>query len=165
MVLPNPSYFRRGITIKQKMKNMRTKQILMMVVCSLIFFSCKKDKEETPACSISMDGLAGSYKITKIQYKASAGSAAMDFMNYLEECQKDDITTLNSNGTYKHDDGGLVCEPSESDNGVWVVKDSAVLSDGLINGKVESYDCKTLVYYMADVLVEGDKITFTAERQ
>lgn len=137
----------------------------MMVVCSFIFFSCKKEKNESPACGINMDGLAGSYKLTKMQYKASADVAAVDFMNYLEDCQKDDITTLYSNGTYKYDDGGVVCEPSESDEGVWVVKDKAILSDGFINGTVESYDCKTLVYYMADVLVEGDKLTFTAERQ
>jgi uncharacterized protein YcfL len=149
------------------MKNMRTKQTLLMVVCAFIFFSCQKEKEKenTPACGISMEGLAGSYKITKLQYKASPEVAPADFMTYLEECQKDDITTLYSNGTYKYDDGGLVCEPNESDEGVWLVKDKTVVSDGFINGTVESYDCKTLVYYMADVLVEGDKLTFTAERQ
>lgn len=165
LVSPNLFYFGASITIKQKLKNMKTKQILLMVVCSFILFSCKKGKDENPACGISMDGLAGSYKLTKMQYKASVGAAPVDFMNYLEECQLDDITTLYSNGTYKYDDRGSVCDPSESEDGVWVLKDKTIASEGIINGKVESYDCKTLVYYMADVLVEGDKLTFTAERQ
>lgn len=144
---------------------MRTKQILMMVVCCFIFFSCKKEKNDSPACGINMDGIAGAYKITKIQYKAPDSDDVLDFMRFTEECQKDDIITLHSNGKYNHDDGGIVCEPSETDEGFWLIKDKTIVSDGRINGTVESYDCKTLVYYMADVLVDGDKMTFTAERQ
>ena len=144
---------------------MRTKQTLMTMVCCFILFSCKKDKDNSPACGISMDGIAGSYKVTKIQYKAPDSEDVLDFMEFMDECQKDDITTLYSNGKYKHDDGGLVCEPDETDEGFWVLKDQTILSDGRINGTIENYNCKTLVYYMKDVLVDGDKMTFTAERQ
>ena len=141
------------------------KWALMCIVTSAILFSCKKEESQPSGCSISMTGLAGSYKLTALQYKASAAATPVDYLAGMEDCEKDDIITLKGDGTYIYNDAGTVCTPVKSDHGTWQVKGNILTSDGTLNGTVVSYDCKTMVYYVENSLVAGDRLTFTMVKQ
>jgi Lipocalin-like domain len=149
------------------MKTSTTKWALTAVVfASTMLFSCKKDRSTEPDCSISMQNLAGSYKLTALKYKLNATTPEMDYLPFMEDCEKDDVVTLKSNGTYDYHDAGIVCTPGGTDNGTWGVSGNTISSDGsTINGTIASYDCKTLVYYTENFYATGDKITFTIVKQ
>lgn len=140
--------------------------VLLTIAAGSLLYSCKKEESSEPAgCSISMTGLSGSYKLTALQYKASATAAPVDYLATMEDCEKDDILTLKSDGTYDYNDAGTVCSPSRTDHGSWLVKGNTLTSDGVLNGTVASYDCKTMVYYVENSLAEGDRLTFTMVKQ
>ncbi|MET3878736.1 lipocalin family protein [Chitinophaga sp. OAE865] len=147
------------------MRTFTMKWVLLIFAAGSVLFSCKKEESSEPGCSISTTGLSGSYKLTALQYRASATAAPVDYLASMEDCEKDDILTLKSDGTYDYNDGGTVCSPSGTDHGTWQVKGNTLTSDGTLNGTVASYDCKTMVYYVENSLVEGDKLTFTMVRQ
>jgi hypothetical protein len=112
-----------------------------------------------------MEGLSGSYKLTALQYKANANAAPADYFSYMDDCEKDNILTLKKDGTYNVNDAGTVCTPSDAQNGTWLVKGNTLTSDGTLNGTIASYDCKTLVYYIDNSIVQGDRLTFTMVKQ
>lgn len=89
----------------------------------------------------------------------------MDYFTPLEDCEKDDILVLKADGTYKNDDAGTVCEPSGTSEGGWKLNGNTLISEGILNGTIVSYDCKTLVYYLDNTLKEGDRLTFTLTKQ
>jgi len=134
---------------------------LIAMVSGTLFFSCKKEDSKPTACSISMTGLAGSYKLTALQYKSDASAAPVDYLQFMDDCEKDNIIILKDDGTYVTNDLGTVCTPSEDAQGTWLVKGNTLTSDGVLNGTIASYDCKTMIYYTENALKPGDKLTFT----
>ncbi|RAK35887.1 UNVERIFIED_ORG: lipocalin-like protein [Chitinophaga ginsengisegetis] len=146
------------------MKIITMKWVLVAIATSCIL-SCQKEESNAPGCSISMTGLSGTYKLTALKYQASAAAAPVDYLASMDACEKDDIITLKSDGTYEYNDAGTVCTPAESKHGAWQVKGNTLTSDGTLNGTVASYDCKTLVYYTENSIVAGDKLTFTMVKQ
>ncbi|RYY43839.1 MAG: hypothetical protein EOO06_19105 [Chitinophagaceae bacterium] len=135
-----------------------------LLLLSIVFVSCKKDRPES-ACTVSRSTLAGNYLVTAISYKASPSLPEQDFLLYMPDCSKDNLLQLNADGTYNYLEGANVCDPSDAGSGVWSVAGDRVISDGTLNGTVQRYDCKALVYYLEDVLAEGDRMTFTITRQ
>ena len=72
------------------------KSKLLILICAFFVFLQKDSK----TCNKDMAGIAGSYRITAIGYKASAGAAERDVLaTYLDACERDDISVLNANGT------------------------------------------------------------------
>lgn len=148
------------------MKAFTITSAFVALAAAALLYSCKKEESTEPTgCGISMTGLSGSYKLTALQYKASATAAPVDYLATMEACEKDDILTLKSDGTYDYDDKGMVCSPSGTGHGTWQVKGNTLTSDGTLNGTLASYDCKTMVYYVENSVVEGDKLTFTMVKQ
>lgn len=149
------------------MTTMKMKLAIVLMACGTIFFSCKKDKEQDKptGCTVNMENLAGSYRLTALQYKETANATPVDYLAPMEDCEKDDILTLKSDGTYSYADAGTVCTPSRSDNGTWQLKDNVLTSDGTLNGTVAAFDCKTLTYYVENSLKTGDRLTFTLVKQ
>lgn len=148
------------------MKTSKMKWALTALVFgSTMLFSCKKEKTTEPDCSITMQNLSGSYKLTALKYKLNTTTPEMDYLPFMEACEKDDVVILKSNGTYDYNDAGTVCTPSGTDNGTWAVNGNTINSDGTINGTITSYDCKTLIYYAEGINVPGDKFTFTMVKQ
>ncbi|MGC4103599.1 lipocalin-like domain-containing protein [Ferruginibacter sp.] len=146
--------------------NTTMKWALAALVCSSLAVSCKKPKaDETQDCSISMTGLAGSYKLTSLQYKLNANAAPVDYLAFMDDCEKDDLLTLKSDGKYVYNDAGTACTPNGNDSGTWQVNGNTINSDGTVNGTIVSYDCKTLVYYATGISTPGDKLTFTMVKQ
>ncbi|MGG9962448.1 lipocalin family protein [Ferruginibacter sp. SUN106] len=149
------------------MNTVKMKWALTAIVCSTLFFSCKKDPVTPPVpdCSINMTNLSGAYKLTALQYKRDAAAPVVNYLDFMDACEKDDIVTLKSNGTYHYNDAGTVCTPNGSNDGTWSVNGNTINSDGTVNGTISSYDCKTLVYYAENVNLPGDKFTFTMVKQ
>ncbi len=133
------------------------KKILLIASISILgLSSCDKDDK----CETNQNSIAGSYKLTAFKYKP-AGMPEIDAYSALDACEKDDITTMNSNGTYTVTDAGTVCSPNGSTSGTWSVSGNTITVDGE-TGTISSFDCKTIVFYQEDM---GDRITFTYVKQ
>lgn len=145
------------------------KQILKSAFAALtlssLLLACKKDTPAEPDCSLSLNGLAGKYKLTKMQYKRDASAPEVDYLQFMDDCEKDDVVELKNNGTYTYTDGGTVCDPNGNDTGTWSISGNTINGDGTVDGTVSSYDCKTLVYYGTSIYLPGDKMTFTITKQ
>jgi hypothetical protein len=109
--------------------------------------------------------MAGTYKLVALKYKMSSSSSEQDYMLFMDDCEKDDLIKLKSNGTYDHVDAGSVCSPDGNFSGTWSLNGNTITSDGDIGGDVQSFDCSKLVTVLKDMNVPGDKITFTFQKQ
>lgn len=126
--------------------------------------SCQKNREEN-GCVRTTAGIAGTYKLTALRYKAGADSPELDYMPLREVCENDDFIELEANGTYRYNDLGLVCSPDGSSIGTWSVAGNVIISDGIVSGTIQSFDCHFLTVYSADFIIPGDRITLTIEKQ
>jgi len=147
------------------MKTTTKTWMLIAMISGNLFFSCKKEDSKPAGCSINMTSLAGSYKLTSLQYKSDASAAPVDYLQFMEDCEKDDILILKDDGTYVSNDVGAVCTPAENAEGAWLVKGNTLTSDGVLNGTIASYDCKTMIYYTDNAIRPGDRLTFTMVKQ
>ena len=135
---------------------------LSFIVCFAL--SCKKNKDSS--CTTSTASISGPYKITAMTYKANASAAEIDYLNTIfpDACERDDIYTFNTNGTYTIADVGVVCSPPGGYNGTWALSGNTMTIDGS-PATVASFDCKTLVIITTDTQVAGDQLKITLTRQ
>ena len=83
------------------------KVIFGLLSLTLIFGACKKSKD---APAFTKENVAGAYSLTKVTFKTSAGGGEQDITSsYVDDCEKDDILTLKSDGTYDSKDAGQQC--------------------------------------------------------
>ena len=139
------------------------KFILITVLTSLLFISCNKPDN---TCITDTNSVSGAYKITAVTYKANASSAEADYFNTLfpEPCERDDVYTFQTNGTYQLKDAGTVCSPSGDDDGTWSVSGNSMIVDGDAT-VIESFNCKLLVISNSDINTTGDKLKLTLTKQ
>lgn len=147
------------------MKRTTMKLIISCAILGALLPGCKKEKNEEASCPATQSGLAGTYRLTALKYKMSANAAEQDYLQYLDACERDDLITLNANGTYIHRDAGTTCLPSGDDSGNWSVNGSTLTSDDYMNGTISSYDCHTLVFHIDNLVVAGDTYIFTMVKQ
>jgi hypothetical protein len=136
------------------------KLALTLAIGTLTFVSCKKDND----CETNATSLALSYKTVSIKYKQTPSSSEIDYFATLDACEKDDVLTLNANGTYSYTDAGTQCSPAGSYTGTWSVSGNTITVDG-DNGTIQSFDCNTLVLYIENSFVTGDRLTTTLVKQ
>lgn len=88
------------------------KTILALSAAFLLFgaTSCKKDDDND--CAETLEAMAGTYKITAYTLN---GVNAMDFIS---ECEKNAMLTLNANGTLVYDETGACTDDA---TGTWAV--------------------------------------------
>jgi Lipocalin-like domain len=146
------------------MKRIRLSMYLVATACGLMM-GCKKEKTAEPACTTSMAGMAGTYRLTALQYKINAAAPAQDYLQLLDDCEQDDLVTLQANGSYIYQDAGVSCTPARNETGTWSLSGSTISSDGIINGTISSYNCSTLVYHLDNILLPGDSYIFTMQKQ
>jgi Lipocalin-like domain len=147
------------------MNKLQIKLSLTIIALSSVLFSCKKEDTATPPCGISVQNLSGSYKLTALKYKLTPAAPEVDFFSLLDDCEKDDQLILNANGTYQFKDLGITCLPDGNENGTWKLNGTTVTSDGILEGTISSFDCKTLVFYNDNYNVAGDRAIITLVKQ
>jgi len=136
------------------------------MLVTVLFNSCKKEKDKEETCTASTATISGSYKITAVTYKLNSTAPEENHLtdDFTDACDRDNVYTYQTNGTYQIQDAGTVCSPSSDDNGTWSLSGNSMVVDGGPS-TIESFDCKTLVLSLTDVEVTGDKykITFTKQ--
>lgn len=150
------------------MKATTINKTLLLLIAVSLFFSCKKedDKPNPPkTCSINVANIAGTYKLTALEYSPAPDKPAYDFLPSLDDCEKDDLLVFGKDGVYEYKDLGAVCDPSSADKGAWKLQDSTIVIDGAARGKISTFDCNKLVYYVKSTLLPGDKMTMTYTKQ
>ena len=144
------------------------KKLIVLSIVLVIFYSCKKDKSPNPAatCQISVASISGSYKITSYTYKETPSSAEVDYYAFLfpEACERDNVLTLNANGTYQLTDAGIACSPLVNENGNWSLIGNLLEKDGGTT-TIESFNCKNLVLVVMNTQTVGDKLKITLVKQ
>ncbi|MEQ1678665.1 MAG: lipocalin family protein [Chitinophagaceae bacterium] len=139
------------------------KNISAIFVILCIGSSCKKEKDAT--CSPTVAAIAGTYKLAGLKYQQTLHSPEQDFLALKDDCEKDDLINLQAAGTWNYIDAGMVCSPSGTDAGTWSISGSTVISDGIVSGTIQSFDCHSLVVYSDNLIIPGDRITLTIVRQ
>jgi len=90
---------------------------------TLVFASCKKDKDEaTDTSAITTQNISGTYTFGSVTVK-QGNAAPEDITDFWfdEPCVKDDQITLNANGTAVFTDAGVKCNPPGDDTGIWAL--------------------------------------------
>jgi len=139
------------------------KKFLSIPFLFFLFISCNKD-DNPPTCTTTTATLTGTYKIIASTYKETPTSDEVDEYALRDACEKDDLLVLNSNNTYNATDAGIACSPPSEDSGSWSLSGSNLTIDG-DPVTIKSFDCKTLVLISKDVLVTGDQISLTLQKQ
>ncbi len=142
------------------------KIILSLVVASIAFASCKKDKTVNPTCESTVLGIAGAYKITKVVASPS-GLGPIDITaTYLSDaCTASGVYQLNaadSSVTYSQTASCL-----GSGSGSYNVVGSAITIESSGNGDdfagtISSWNCTDLV--IRD-LTSGTTLDYTLTKQ
>jgi hypothetical protein len=140
------------------------KIISLMLIEALFISSCKNDPD--PLCKTDVKSISGSYKITKAIYKVSPTSPEENYYDMLfrDTCQRDNVYTFQTDGTYQFKDSGAACSPPGNRNGTWSINGNSMVVDSDTTG-IESFDCKTLVFFSSDIKTTGDKLILTAVKQ
>ena len=138
------------------------KKTLASFLVIVLFVSCDKKEDE---CTLSTNAVSGNHRVTAVRYKASPSSPEVDYYStlYTDPCERDDVFTFNTNGTYIFTDAGVVCSPSNSDSGTWSLSGNTVTIDGE-PGNVDSFNCTTLTVSVSDSFVAGDKLIIVFTR-
>jgi len=124
------------------------KGLLILSLAAITASSCKK--EDTKNCPKTMDGLAGTYTLVKVE-QGGGGAFSNVTTFYTEACERDNKLTLNAAGTWDYADAGTQCDPSQSDTGSWSIGADGKLNIGPVGSlilddvDVVSFDCSTLV--------------------
>jgi len=84
---------------------------------------------------------------------------------YTAPCERDDIITYNTDGTYQYKDGGTVCSPLGNTNGTWVFVGTTSMQMNGDNYIIDSFDCKTLITIRPNKFLQGDRLKITLSRQ
>ena len=113
--------------------------LLAILSFTLVATACKKSKD---APAFTKENVAGTYKIDKITFKFGS-SAEEDITDaWLDECEQDDIVTLNLDLTYSNTDAGVTC--GNDYTGTWAIPSTTTFDlDGDIY-TVAKWDGSTL---------------------
>ncbi|HRH51072.1 MAG TPA: lipocalin family protein [Panacibacter sp.] len=103
------------------------KNTILFLFATVIVFGCSKSNSSTTNTPVTMQSLAGNYKIT-----AATVAGADILSSYLTPCQQDDIYTLNADGTYVIADAGTVCSPTSATSSTWTLSGNQITIDGQV---------------------------------
>jgi len=134
------------------------KKTTVFLLAVVLLLSCNPEEVE---CNTSVANISGPYRVTAYGYKQTPTSPEVIFP---DDCDRDDIYTFRSNGTYEMKDAGLVCSPPDDETGTWTFDGNALTIDGY-PATIESFDCKTLIISTADLNVNGDRLKITMIKQ
>lgn len=122
-----------------KLNSMNTRtfnRIGIILICTSLLFSCKKDEETTTPAPTNKDKLVGknwtlsAYSIEPAIDIDGNGTQENNLMPFLQACNLDDFYDLNSDNTYTAEEGASKCDPNDPqvfETGTW-----AFSSDGTL---------------------------------
>jgi len=131
-----------------------------------LLFSCKKDKDGNGGGSkITKQNISGTYKLVSMMYKQGT-DPAMNLMDYMDACEKDDKTTLKTDGSYIVEDAGTKCNPPGDDSGTWDLPNTnSIVIDGETY-TLKSFDGDKLVIVITDnTSGMTEEMTITMDKQ
>ena len=118
------------------------KKSLLVFASALVLFatSCKKD-DDAPA--VTVQSLSGTYKLSKITVKVGNSTEEDRTNDFVDDCEKDDLTTLNSDMTYNYVDAGESCGWG-NDNGTWSLTNTTTIVFDGETSTIRKFDGKNL---------------------
>ena len=141
------------------------KTIFAVSMLSLVFVSCKKDKDEevTP----TKENLTASYRVTAMTANGiNIFNNSNEAVNMFDACERDDVYTLKADMTGLVTDAGTQCSPPSSGTGTWSLTGTTISIVDLtyvdISGTIKSWNGKTLV---VEDNSQGGTISVTLEKQ
>ena len=111
----------------------------------LVITGCSKKND---AQSYTVKQLAGTYKLTAAT--ATSGSATVDMMQFMDDCEKQDLNKLNADSTYEYI---TTCNGGNTSEGKWVVKGNLLISDPDTypdTVTIKSFNGSTLVFTITE---------------
>ena len=139
--------------------------LIAFSVAAIAFTSCKKD-DNASGNGISKERLAGSYKTSAITMKVGTGTEQNVTNNYLDVCERDDVTTLNTDYTYIYTDAGITCNPPGNSSGTWDLPGQNQFKIDNDVYQLDGYDGQTLQISQTQFVNGQDvKITVYMARQ
>lgn len=141
------------------------KKIVLIFAAIVALNSCKKeDTNAEVSQDLTLANVAGSYKMTAASITTNGTSVDIfNNPNYYEACEKDDVTTFTTSGTYTIADAGTKCSPTTDDTGTYSVNTTAktMTVDGSTM-TVETFTNKKIVF---SETISGVKYSYTITRQ
>ena len=117
------------------------KKIAFLLIAAVsLFVSCKKDDPANTTCTLSATSISGTYKMTAFILKQDAITPEVDLFPTIEACQKDDLYTFNTNGTYAVAEGATSCSPTNANTGIWSLSGTTMTIDGETS-EVSDFSC------------------------
>ena len=123
----------------------------------LIINACKKSSTTSNARTVQ--NLSGSYMITALT--ASLSGLVLNLYDSLPACERDNVITLNTDGSAAFVDAGTKCVPPSDSTGTWSL--SSNTDTVYVAGSasfIKSWDGSTLVLTNAEV-ISGIPVTAT----
>lgn len=100
------------LTKIQRMKKTSIRILFTFALSVILLGACKKDKDDEPV-GATKESLAGSYKLTKLDI-TMPGVPTQDGYAEMDDCEKDDIYTLNADLSARYEDAGTKCDANGS---------------------------------------------------
>jgi hypothetical protein len=135
---------------------------ILSLLALLILGSCKKDTPST-SCTYNTASVTGTYKTNSLIYKADAATPEVDVFPTYPNCQKDDLLTFNSNGTYTVSEGATSCNPTNADSGTWSISGNNMILDGE-TVEIQNFSCTGFKVKSTDIAT-GETFTITLVKQ
>lgn len=110
------------------MKNQAKLFGLLILFVIIGVSSCKKDENKDTTTKSTRDYLvSGNWKTTAITVSPGINfgtTVITDFFAQEDDCQKDDLTKFNADGTITDDEGATKCDPNDpqtTNDGTWIL--------------------------------------------
>jgi hypothetical protein len=142
----------------------KLKQLAFLLLFTLPFVACKKDKQTKTDCTLSEANLIGSYTYGTVKYKATPSSSAVDASSMIESCSIDDEVTFSTNHVFTYTDAGTKCDPPGDGTGSWALQGNAFTAD-LGNGIIQNFNCNVFTIANPDFFNTGDTLLITFKRK
>ena len=142
------------------------KNSFLVLIISIIAFSCNKKNNGGPSCSTNASSLSATWKVTAIKYKQTSSSTEQDYypVIYSHACEYDNVYVLNGNGNYTYEDRGAQCFPPDNSSGTWSVNGSTLTFDAA-SATIVDFNCSSFKLVSNNVFTAGDIFTATWVKQ
>ena len=140
------------------------KKILSIAIVAIVAFTgCKKSSNDSNSCALSASSIVGTYKITSVVL-STQGQTLEIFNNdaFYDPCQRDNIYTINGNGTFSVTEGATSCNPPGDETGTWTLDGSTFTYAGQVT-TVSEFTCSS--FKLTSTPMAGESYIITMTRQ